>query len=203
MQVLLHPQGPVSHDHPVYASLSADSGINPILPYIVAAIKRGSDERAALDDLPRGWRLLWAAAALVRNHDNSLSAQLPQLLPALLSLLVTKRIGRLGACSPCVCVVALGRGIRKRKWGTQKVVYERVCMQERTTGHLEWPQPSVSLTWPSVFPRLSYRSEHASQGSAGRSLKRHNRRTPPLVTTFPDVLAQPWGCKLWECSSCA
>lgn len=97
VQVLLNPTGPVSHDHPVYASLSADSGINPILPYIVAAIKRGGGERASLDDLPRLWRLLWAAAALIRNCDNSLSAQLPQLLPALLSLLVTKRIGRLGA----------------------------------------------------------------------------------------------------------
>lgn len=97
LQVLLNPTEPVSPDHPVFASLSADSGINPILPYVVAAIKRGGDERASLNDLPRLWRLLWAASALVRNSGNSLSAQLPQLLPALLSLLVTKRIGQPGA----------------------------------------------------------------------------------------------------------
>jgi dihydrodipicolinate synthase/N-acetylneuraminate lyase len=85
--------------------LSSDSGIDPIIPYIVAVIRKHTDRVSQLDDLSCLWRLLWAAAAIGRNSGSSVSANLAPLLSALNTLLLTKRIGKPGAFSwACDCM---------------------------------------------------------------------------------------------------
>eukprot|EP00892_Ulva_mutabilis_P000237 jgi/Ulvmu1/10213/UM060_0013.1 len=93
-KVLLEPTEEVGADHPVFATLAADAGLDAAVPYIVAMISRGA--RASPQDLPRLWRLLWAAQALVRNHSNNAAAYLSQLLPALLTLLLNNSLGPSG-----------------------------------------------------------------------------------------------------------
>lgn len=98
LQVLLAPTAEVGAEHPVFATLSADAGLDAAVPYIVAMIARGARENS--HDLPRLWRLLWAAHALIRNHTNNAAAYLSQLLPALLTMLLNNSLGPGGASIP-------------------------------------------------------------------------------------------------------
>ena len=94
LQVLLEPAEEVGADHPVFATLAADAGLDAAVPYIVTMIARGARENP--HDLPLLWRLLWAAHSLIRNQTNNAAAYLSQLLPALLTLLLNNCLGPSG-----------------------------------------------------------------------------------------------------------
>lgn len=101
LQVLLEPTEEVGAEHPVFATLAADAGLDAAVPYIVTMIARGA--RESPHDLPRLWRLLWAAHALIRNQTNNAAAYLSQLLPALLTLLLNNSLGSTGAVKVFCC----------------------------------------------------------------------------------------------------
>lgn len=103
LQVLLAPTAEVGAEHPVFATLSADAGLDAAVPYIVAMIARGARETP--HDLPRMWRLLWAAHALIRNYTNNAAAYLSQLLPALLTMLLNNSLGPGGASTSLLAVI--------------------------------------------------------------------------------------------------
>lgn len=78
----------------VLASLASDPGLQPVVPYLVQSI--GEGVVTGLRDLPRLLRLLSAIKVLAGNPALDLVPYLHQLLPAVLTCLVAKRLGERG-----------------------------------------------------------------------------------------------------------
>jgi len=74
-----------------FASVAADPGLHPLVPYFAAFIADGVAQH--LGDLELLSRLLQLTGALLKNPAVHLDAYLQQLLPAVMTCLVTKRIG--------------------------------------------------------------------------------------------------------------
>eukprot|EP00775_Hariotina_reticulata_P010004 gene10004-10158_t len=78
-------------DIPAAAPFAADPGLHPLVPYFAAFIADGVAQH--LGDLELLSRLLQLTSALLKNPAVHLDAYLQQLLPAVVTCLVTKRIG--------------------------------------------------------------------------------------------------------------
>lgn len=78
----------------ILASLASDPGLQPVVPYLVQSIGQGV--ASGLRDVPRLLRLLSAIRALATNPALDLVPYLHQLLPAVLTCLVAKRLGEAG-----------------------------------------------------------------------------------------------------------
>jgi hypothetical protein len=74
------------------ASLSSDPGLHPLAPYFCALVAEGVASAVATDARRVG-RLLELAGALLSNAHINLEPYLPQLLPAIMTALLTRRIG--------------------------------------------------------------------------------------------------------------
>ena len=98
MQVLLHMPEADALEHPVFAALAADEGLEQLLPYLVSLI--ANEVPASLRNSPKLCLLLRAAHALVLNLSNNLEVYLHQLLPAVMTCLVAKQLGPARAPHP-------------------------------------------------------------------------------------------------------
>lgn len=76
---------------PIFHTLAADPGLEQSVPYLVAHI--ASEVASSKHSLVKLSRLLHAAHALILNRTNNLGAYLPQLLPALLTCLLSAKLG--------------------------------------------------------------------------------------------------------------
>jgi transcription initiation factor TFIID subunit 6 len=73
------------------ASVSSDTGLHPLTPYFVNTIAEGVRKHVGdLEVLPR---LLGLARALLANKDLHLAPYLKQLLPAVMTALLTSPLG--------------------------------------------------------------------------------------------------------------
>jgi hypothetical protein len=91
MQALLAPTEADTLDSPIFAALAKDTGLDQVVPYIVALV--ASEVRASTGDLAKLDRLLHAAALLVQSRSNNIGAYLSQLLPAVMTCLLCGRLG--------------------------------------------------------------------------------------------------------------
>jgi hypothetical protein len=91
MQVLLAPTAEENLDDPIYATIAADSGLEQVVPYIVAHIS--AEVRTSRHSLVKMARLVQVAAALVLNRSNNLGGYLGQLLPAIMTCLLSAKLG--------------------------------------------------------------------------------------------------------------
>jgi len=80
------PEGPKE----IYESLATDSGLQPLAPYFTRWL--ASEVAAHLGELPRLLAVIRAAAALLSNPRLTLEQYLHQLMPALLTCLVAKKL---------------------------------------------------------------------------------------------------------------
>jgi hypothetical protein len=101
--VLLAPDHEARLDDPIFFALLADPGLEQVVPYLVAHI--ASEVNASLHSLVRLTRLLQAMFALVLNCTNNLGAYISQALPALLTCLLSARIGPPRALFRHACIV--------------------------------------------------------------------------------------------------
>jgi hypothetical protein len=84
------------------ASVGADPGLHPLVPYFCKAIADGVVQH--LGNLAVLHRFLALTRALLSNPDVHLAPYLQQLLPAVVTCVVTKTLGELGCL--CACLVA-------------------------------------------------------------------------------------------------
>ena len=80
------PEGPKE----IYESLATDSGLQPLAPYFTQWL--ASEVASRLGELPRLRSAIRAAAALLSNPRLTLEQYLHQLMPALLTCLVAKKL---------------------------------------------------------------------------------------------------------------
>ena len=76
---------------PVFVTLATDAGLEQLVPYIVAHV--ATAVRTSAQSITHLLRLLQTAAALTANRRNNLGAYLAQLLPAVMTCLLTARLG--------------------------------------------------------------------------------------------------------------
>jgi hypothetical protein len=91
LQVLLAPEADANLLDPIFCTVAADPGLEQAVPYLVAHI--AAEVKASMHSLMKLSRLLQAAFAIVLNRTNNLGAYLPQLLPALMTCLLSAKLG--------------------------------------------------------------------------------------------------------------
>lgn len=77
--------------HPVFASLASDAGLEQLVPYLVPLLVQ--ETKASLRSVPKLRLLLHAMRALVLNPANNLEPYLHELLPCVMTCLVSKKLG--------------------------------------------------------------------------------------------------------------
>ena len=101
------PDHEANLEDPIFFAIAADPGLEQVVPYLIAHI--ASEVKASLHSLARLSRLLQAMFALTMNRTNNLGAYLPQALPAIITCLMSAKLGPARALSMLFASATFGR----------------------------------------------------------------------------------------------